>query len=65
MSSILNSNIKGSLGCSIEHMSNHIDIVAQFLLVQHHLHTPYRSTSTEWSPCANVEGSVVVVVRLE
>jgi hypothetical protein len=65
MSGILNSNIKGSLGCNVEHMLNHKDVVAQFLLVQHHLHTPYRSTSIEWSPCAIVEGHMVVVVRLE
>jgi hypothetical protein len=65
MSSILNSNIKGSLGCSVEHMLNHIDVVAQFLLIQHHLHTPYKSTSTEQSPCANIEGNMVVAIRLE
>jgi hypothetical protein len=65
MSSILNSNINGSLGCSVERMLSHTDVVAQFLLVQHHLHTPYMSTSVERSPCANVEGHVVVAVRLE
>jgi hypothetical protein len=65
MSSILNSSIKGSLGCSVEHMSNHMNAIAQFLLIQHHLHTSYRSTSVEQSPCANVEGNVVVAIRLE
>jgi hypothetical protein len=65
MSSILNSSIKGSMGCSVERMSNHMDVVAQFLLIQHHYHTPYRSTSVKRSPCANVEGNVVVAVRLE
>jgi hypothetical protein len=65
MSNILNSSIKGSLGCSVERMSNHTDAVAQFLLIQHHLHTPYMSTFAERSPCANVEGNVVVAIRLE
>jgi hypothetical protein len=65
MSNILNSSSKGSLGCSVEHMSNHTDVVAQFLPVQHHLHTPYKSISVEWSPCANIEGNVVVAIRLE
>jgi hypothetical protein len=65
MSRLLNSNIKGSLGCSVERMSNPTDVVAQFLLVQHHLHTPYRSTFAKRSPCANVEGNVVVVIHLE
>jgi hypothetical protein len=65
MSSILNSIIKGGLGCSVECMVNHMDVIAQFLLVQHHLHTPYRSTSVERSLGANVEGNVVVAVRLE
>jgi hypothetical protein len=65
MSTILNSSIKGGLGCNVERMSNHTDVVAQFLLVQHHLLTPYMSTSTEWSPGANVEGNVVVAIRLE
>jgi hypothetical protein len=29
------------------------------------LHTSYRSTSAERSPCANVEGNVVVAIHLE
>jgi hypothetical protein len=65
MSGILNSSIKGSLGCSVECMLNHTDVVAQFLLVQHHLHTSHRSTSAKRSPCANVAGNVVVAIRLE
>jgi hypothetical protein len=65
MSSILNSSIEGSLGCSVIRMLNHMDSIAELLLIQHHLHTPYWGTSTEWSPCADVEGCVVVAVRLE
>jgi hypothetical protein len=29
------------------------------------LHTPYRSTSIERSPCADIEGHVVVAICLE
>jgi hypothetical protein len=65
LSSILNSSIKGSLGCSVECMSNHTDVVAPFLLIQHHLHTSYKSTFAKWSPCAKVEGNVVVDICLD
>jgi hypothetical protein len=65
MSSILNSSIEGSLGCSMIGMSNHMESIAQLLLIQHHLHTPYRGTYAEWFPCANVEGCVIVAVSLE
>jgi hypothetical protein len=65
MSSILDSSIEGSLGCSVVHMSYHVDSIAQLLLILHYLHTPYLGTSTERPPCADVEGCVVVTVRLE
>jgi hypothetical protein len=65
MSSILNSSIKGGLGCSVECMSNHTYVITQFLLVQYHLHTPYMSTFAERSLGANVEGNMVVAVHLE
>jgi hypothetical protein len=65
MSIILDSSIEGSLWCSMIHMSNHTKIIAQFLLVQHHLHTPYWGTSAEGTPCADVEGCVVVTICLE
>jgi hypothetical protein len=65
MSSFLDSSIEGILGCNVIRMSNHTDFVAQLLLIQHHLRTPYWGTSAQRSPCANVEGCVVVVVRLE
>jgi hypothetical protein len=65
MSNILDSSIKGSLWCSVIRMLNHMNTIAEFLLVQHHFHTLFRSTSTERSPCADVEGRMVVAVRLE
>jgi hypothetical protein len=55
----------GSLGCNVERMLNHTDTIAQFLLLQHHLHTPYRSASVERAPSADVEVHVVAAVRLE
>jgi hypothetical protein len=65
MSSILNSSIEGSIACSVIRMLNYIDSIVQLLLIQDYLHTPYRGTSVERSPCADVEGCIVVAVSLE